>query len=238
MTSSDHSHKCATCPTRHKTEWRDLTEQELELIELTKKSRIYEPGETLYHQGDNADGVFCIQSGLVGARFIDVDGNSALLRLNGEGKTVGYRAFLSRQPQGSSAEVLTPSFICHIDGDALSKLLANSPQVGERFLQHAIEDMNDTESQFGVSLTGSVKVKFLHTLMVFYRQHGSRCEDGLETIDLPIKRSDIAEMIGARPESISRLVRSLQDEELLKFDGRKVSFTNMEAVMQEAGLTA
>lgn len=38
----------------------------------------------------------------------------------------------------------------------------------------------------------------------------------------------------ARPESISRLVRRLEEKGLLKFDKRRVRFTDMEAVLREA----
>lgn len=236
MIDNKSSHQCATCPIRHKTEWRDLSDPELEIVEQAKHARDYETGETIYHQGDASDGVYCIQTGLVGARYIDVDGNSALLGLNEAGSTVGYRSFLSKQPHSNSAEVLSPSFICFIEGAALTKLLIASPQMGERFLQHALADIGKTEALYARSLTGSVKSKFLHLIMVFYKQHGYQDASGNLTVQLPVKRTDIAEMIGAQPESISRLVRTLQNDGLLKFEGRKVLVTDMDAVLFDAGL--
>jgi len=237
MMDNKASHKCATCPTRHKTEWRDLTIQELAVVEQAKHAREYVPGEVLFHQGDNSDGVYCVQEGLVGARYIDVDGHSVLLRLSSAGTTVGYRAFLAKQPHGSSAEVLSPSFICFIEGAALSRLLVSNPQVGERFLEHVVKDIGDTENLYARSLTSSIKARFLHAIMVFYKQQGYRDESGNPTVKLPLKRSDIAEMIGAQPESISRLVRSLQTEGLMQFEGRKVFISNMDAVLLELGVT-
>ena len=237
MTDNKFSHKCATCPTRHKTEWRDLSAPELEIVEQAKHAREYEPGEIIFSQGDTGSGVYCIQKGLVGARYIDVDGNSALLRLNGAGSTVGYRAFLAKQPHNSSAEVLSPSFICFIEGAALTKLLIASPQVGERFLQHAVADIGNTEALYARSLTGSVKSKFLHLIMVFYKQHGFQDVSGSLRVELPVSRTDIAAMIGVQPESISRLVRTLQNDGLLQFEGRKVLIADMNAILYEAGLT-
>ncbi len=236
MSKNTASHKCATCPTRHKTEWRDLSDSELELVEKGKHARYYEPGEILFHQGDVSDGVYCIQEGLVGSRYIDVEGNSALLRLNDAGTTVGYRAYLSKLPYNSSAEVLSPSFICFIRGSVLSNLLAANHSIGERFLEHVVKDMEETESRFARNLTGNLKNRFLHMIMVFYQQSGYRDESGKPIVELPIKRSDIAEMIGSQPESISRVISEIQKQRLLKFEGRKVFITNMDTILDEVGI--
>jgi CRP-like cAMP-binding protein len=236
MSKSDVSHKCATCPTRHRTEWRDLSSSELELVEQGKHARNYQPGELLYHQGDASDGIYCIQEGLVGSRFIDSDGNSALLRLSKAGTTIGYRAFLTKQSHGSSAEVLSPSFICFIQGSVLSKLLAANPHVGERFLQHTVEDLEETENRFARSLTGNLRNRFLHMIMIFYQQHGYHDENNNPIVELPIKRSDIAEMIGSQPESLSRVISNVQKQRLLKFDGRRVLITDMETILDEVGI--
>lgn len=69
MNNNTAPHKCASCPVRHKTEWRDLSNSELDLVEQGKHARFYEPGEILFHQGDVSDGVYCIQEGLVGSRY-------------------------------------------------------------------------------------------------------------------------------------------------------------------------
>ena len=106
------NHNCANCPSRQKTEWRALGASELALVDQAKQTRTFEPGMTLYHQGDQGGGVYCIQSGLIGLRRIDENGKSVLLRLCPAGTTVGYRAILSKQAQRDTAEVLSSSVVC------------------------------------------------------------------------------------------------------------------------------
>lgn len=237
MTKNSTVHKCATCPTRHKTEWRDLSESELAMVEQSKNSRQYEPGEILFRQGETGDGIYCIQTGLVGSRFVDVEGNSALLQLASAGTTVGYRSFLTKQIHGSSAEVLSSSYICFIGNNSLSSLLISNPQIGERFLQHAMQDMEDTESRLARSLTGNLENRFLHMILVLYQKHGYRDKDGKPIVEIPVKRSDIAEMIGSQPESISRVISKIQKQGLFKVEGRKVVIKNLGAILDEVGAT-
>ncbi len=237
MTQCNPSHNCANCPSRQTTEWRDLTGAELALVDQAKQTRMFDPGTTLYDQGDEGGGIHCIQSGLIGLRRLDEDGNSALLRLCSGGTTIGYRAYLTKEAHLNWAEVMTPSIVCFIERSYVTRLLAANLQLGERFLQHAIEDLSEVESDYARSMTRSMKSRFLHVLMVFYEQLGYRDDTGSPTVELPIKRGELAEMIGAQPESISRLIRQVQMEGLLQIDDRRVQIHDMEAVLRKAGVT-
>ncbi|MGD9669436.1 MAG: Crp/Fnr family transcriptional regulator [Hyphomicrobiaceae bacterium] len=228
-------HRCADCTSRQTTEWQILTGQELAIIDQAKRTRILEPGAILFRQGDNADGVYCIQSGLIGLRRITPTGDSALLRLCTSGVTVGYRALLSKAPHRNSAEALSPSVVCFIERSSVRRLLETNPQLGERFLQHCFCELDETEADYAKSMTLSLKARFLHVLLILNERLGYQDENDNDVIELPIQRYELASLVGARPESISRLVRSLEAEGLLQFDKRRVRFIDMDAVLREAG---
>lgn len=237
MTTCDPAHDCTNCPSRQTTEWRDLTGSELALVTEAKRTRSYDAGAILYDQGADCEGVYCIQSGMIGLRRLDEDGNSALVRLCRGGMTVGYRAFLSKRPHLNSAEVLTPSVVCFIARSYVSRLLVANPQIGQRFLQHAMQDLEQTEAEYARILTSDLRSRFMHMLMIFYEQIGYEDEAGRPALDLPLKRSELAELLGIRPESISRLIKSVSTEGLLDFDDRRVHIRNMDEVLRIAGAT-
>jgi len=227
-------HRCADCTSRRSTEWQVLTGPELAMVDQVKRTRVLEPGAILFRQGDNADGVYCIQSGLIGLRRITPTGDSTLLRLCTSGVTVGYRALLSKVPHRNSAEALSPSVVCFIERLHVRRLLESNPQLGERFLQHCFGDLDQTETDYAKSMTMGLKARFLHVLLIFYERLGYRQGD-YDLVDIPIQRAELASLVGARPESISRFVRSLEEEGLVQFDKRRVRFLDMEAVLREAG---
>jgi CRP-like cAMP-binding protein len=212
-----------------------LSEDELLTLDKTKQSRVYEPGETLYHQGDDCTGVYCIQSGLVGLRHIDENGHSVLLKLHSPGTTIGYRAFLSKEEHSNSAEILSPGVVCFLERSTVTNLLSKNPKLGERFLMHCLDDLNDTENDYANSLLLDKKMRLLHTLMYFYERFGKQDEQGGRFVDLPIKRIELADLIGIRPESLSRLIRTLEVEGILQFDRRRVDFSKMEEILDQIG---
>ncbi len=210
-----------------------------ELAEICKSKRVIncKPGESIYTQGEPGNGVYCISSGLIGLRRVDVNGNSVLVRLAGAGTTVGYRTFLTGQAHINSAEVLTPTVLCYIKRARIEALLKSNPLLGERFMQHFFEDSIETENDYVRSMTMGMRSRFLHVIMVFYRRFGYQDEQGNAIVELPIKRGELAELVGVRPESISRLIDQLQTDELMSFNDRRVEFSDMETILQQAGIT-
>ncbi|MCP4332907.1 MAG: Crp/Fnr family transcriptional regulator [Gammaproteobacteria bacterium] len=236
MTSKKTINRCADCPTRKATEWRVLGDDELESIDKCRRMVHCEAGETIFSQGDPGNGVYCIQSGLIGLRRVDVNGNSVLIRLSSAGSTVGYRTFLTHETHVNSAEALTASVLCYIPRPRVEQLLKANPLLGERFLQHFCDDAAETESDYVRSLTMGMKSRFLHLILIFYERFGYQDENGNSIVELPVKRGELAELVGVRPESISRLIDQLQSDEIMRFNDRRVQFSDVDEVLQQAGV--
>ena len=236
MTEKKTTNSCSDCATRETTEWRVLGDSELESIDRCKRLIHCEPGETLFSQGDPGNGVYCIKSGLIGLRRVDVNGNSVLIRLSSAGSTVGYRTFLTREAHVNSAEALTASVLCYIPRPRIEQLLKENPLLGERFLQHFCDDAAETENDYVRSLTMGMKSRFLHLILIFYERFGYQDDEGNSVVELPVKRGELAELVGVRPESISRLIDQLQNDEIMHFNDRRVHFSDVEEVLQQAGV--
>jgi len=237
MTNESLLNSCMQCPTLGTTEWCVLDECDLTSVTKSKRIITCEPGETLYSQGDPGNGVYCIKSGLIGLRRVDVNGNSVLIRLATAGTTVGYRTFLTGEAHVNSAEALTAGVICYIARPRVEKLLSANPLLGERFLQHFFDDAIETENDYVRSLTMGMKSRFLHLILVFYERFGYQDENGNAIVELPVKRGELAELVGVRPESISRLIDQLQSAEIMCFNDRRVQFSDVDKVLQQAGVT-
>ena len=217
------------------TEWRNLSESQLEKLTKYKSHRDYQSGEILYHQGDECHGLYCVQSGVVGLRRFDIEGRSSLIKLASPGDTVGYRALLGKSPHVNTAEILKDSRICFIDRSIVHEMLLHEPTVGERFLARSLSDMERLEANYMRAKNLTTREQLLHFLMILYEQFGEQDESGRDYIMLPIARKDIAELIGATPESISRTIKKLEMEQLVRFEGRMAQFRDISAIFDQIG---
>ena len=233
LPSTSRAFDCNSCEARCGSEWSCLSERDLQSLNSTRKAKAYTPGQVIYRQGDDFDGVYCLQSGLIGIRRMDEHGNSALLRLVNPGETIGYKSFLRKLPHDNTAETLMPSRVCFVDRQTVGFLLRSSPALGLRFLDHSLRDLASAEHRYMESVTAKARTRLLHLLLVLYERFGSRTEDGGYKIELPITRQDLAGLIGTAPETMSRTIQRLQTEGLAEFDGRVVRISSIDAVLHD-----
>jgi CRP/FNR family transcriptional regulator len=235
-TSQPASVACFDCQYRERSQWSVLGADEMELLDRTKICRRFDPGEVIFHEGDPCTSIFCVMDGLVGIRKTDAEGNSVLLaRMATAGDTLGYRPFLANEAHRGTAEPLKPSTICTIDGKAVHELLLHNPSLGLQFLERAVKDLGEAEEHYFQTVTLSVRARFAHLLLVLKEQYGKTAADGGLSIELPLSRGDLAAMIGARPESMSRTIRKMEDEGIAKFAGRTVHVPRIDQLINELG---
>jgi len=231
-----HIANCFTCQNRSHTEWCVLTDDELSRFNGTKASREYLPGEVIFHEGDPCVGVHCLESGLVGFRKSDIDGNSTLLALAYPGRTLGYRAFLAGEDHSTTAEALKPSRVCFIDRATVRGLLDHNPALGFQFLRTVSRDLGEVEEKFHQGVTMSVRARFLHLLLVLKDRYATVTDNGSMTLELPLSRQDLAAMIGTRPETLARTIRQIENDGIARFSGRIMTAPSIHALLDELAL--
>jgi CRP/FNR family transcriptional regulator len=227
------SHTCAVCHVGRRSDWHDLDETSLAVLERGRRRRELGSGEVVFAQGERNDGVYCVSGGTVGIRRLDSNGNSVLLELAYPGDTVGYRSFLTDSEHKTSAEALGPSIVCHIDHATVTALLAANPALGLRFLKRSIGALEDAHDTMFRQATFSNRHKLVHLLLVLVGRHGHRLVNGSQSIELPVSRRDLASMVGTRHETISRIIGRLETDGIAHFSGRQVMIPNVEALAAE-----
>lgn len=224
---------CLTCPLRQHNEWRVLKEEEIRLLARNRKRRDYDTGEHIFSVGEPSHGIYCVVSGTVAIRKSDAEGNVVPIRLSYPGDTLGYRGLLLGANRRYSAEALEPSRICFIDKPVVKALLDRNPALGQQFLQRIANDLNDAHDHLMRNATLSNRSKFVHLLLALMNRHGCTANDGSQFMQLPLSRRDLASMIGARHETLSRIISRLEEDGLARFSGRTVHLTQPHSLLQE-----
>lgn len=192
-------------------------------LSASARPAVFEPGRTLFRQGDACAGIYLINSGIIGLRLGDEAGESALLNLCRTGGMLGHAAWLGHAAHNVTAEVLTISRVLFVDRRSVDRVCQSDPRVKDYLVQAAIRDLHRSQHHCAALLTHGLKTRLINTLLSFVSDdvcHASRQTD--RVIHLPIQRKDLAALIGAAPESLSRLIGKLEADGLIKFDGRQV----------------
>ncbi len=224
---------CSACVVLKRSDWRVLCGEDLAILTAGITSRRYESGETIFWMGEVNHGIYCVSSGAVAVRKIDTEGNAVLLQLGYPGDTLGYRSFLSEGEHKTTAEALGPTHICHVRPETISRLLERNPSLGLQFLKRASQELEQAHDAIVQNVTLSNRQRFAHLLLVLARRHGRPRPDGSRTIVLPLSRRDLASMIGARHETLSRIIGRLEADGVANFSGRHVHVPEIDALVKE-----
>ena len=222
---------CVSCDKRAK-EWCPLGGN-INRLDDAKTLHMYQAGQSLYHQGTRALGLFCVESGTIALRKLDAQGNETIVRLIHPGQTLGYQALFADELHTTTAEALTKSRVCFIEKQTIQDLFQEFPQLSLSFLQRMAEDLHQAEED-RLHLTAlPVRARLAHLLLLLKDYYGTINKEGDVEIELPFSRQDMASMIAARPETLSRTLRALERDGVAIFDKKKVTIKDLDDLFDE-----
>ena len=225
--------RCLNARLRTDTEWGALTPDEIDLFNQNVVCSTYKPGQNIFMQGDPCKGLYLVEDGLIAVRKIDEDGLSAIVRLAYQGNSLGYRPLLAGENHRATAEVIKAARICFVDATTMRRLLISNPKLGMRFLEHTAQTLGEAEERLFQVAALSVRTRLIHLVVLLRHHYGTVTRDGTLFIELPMSQKVVADMIGARPESVSRTLRKIQKEGLMNLSGRTVRVDKIGRLIEE-----
>ena len=224
---------CFTCQNRDMREWCILSFEDLALLDKSKTTYTYEPGQIIFNQGDPCRGIHDIETGTIAIRRTNSEGNSTLVRLAHGGQTLGYRDYFGGKEYTSSAEALRKCTVCHIDSKALQDLLQHNPSLGLRFLERIADDLESVEESLLQRATLPIRTRLAHLLLTLKFRYGEADNDGTIKIDLPMQRQDLAALLATRPETLARAFKAMKVDGVLTSSGRTVTIPDLDNLLDE-----
>jgi CRP/FNR family transcriptional regulator len=224
---------CFACQAREQSEWCALADDDLDVLDRAKTCNIYEPGQVIFYEGNTCLGIHCVEDGTVTLRKSDSQGGSVVVGMLGAGHTLGYLAYFSGGPYNVTAESLTSCRVCFVDKAAVRQILQRNPAVGMAFLRRFAEDLQSSEEERVRALTLPLRARLAHILLVLKDRSAEVDDRGQITIELPLSRRDLAAMLGARPESLSRMIRDFHDAGIARFGTREVIVPDLDLLIDQ-----
>ncbi|MBZ4022553.1 cAMP-binding protein [Rhodobacter sp. TJ_12] len=219
-------HPCGRCIFYEKSLWHPVGLGSVSQLANGFSRREVAQGEVLFEQGAPNRGVFCVSKGLFALRSHNADGSSTLMRLAYPGEIIGFRSFLSQGEHQTEARALMPARVCTVARISAEKLIRNHPAILERLMVRAVAEIDRSHTRIIAAATTSNKDRLAKLLSWLMARHGAPEGDGLH-MHLPMTRSDLADLIGVQRETMSRLIKRLEEDGTYRFSGREVWIRSM-----------
>jgi len=161
-------------------------------------------GETLFSEGDDADGIYEVVSGMLRLYKLLPDGRRQITGFLSAGQILGLA------PEGThvySAEAITDVTLCRYPRAGFDRLIDEVPGLARRLLAVTSHELRAAQDQMLLLGRKAAAEKVASFLLLMADQQGSD-----DDVAVPMARSDIADYLGLTVETVSRTFTKLKTE--------------------------
>ena len=191
-----------------------LSDEQLEQVSQRFRE-VHHPADTVIcHEGGNAERLFFVAHGKVKLMRHSPDGDDVVLDLLPQGALFGGLAPLGTQHYPETAVAQTDCCVLAISGADFQQLLEAHPAVTLAVLRSVARSLDDARETIRQLTTSDVRTRVAVALAKLAERLGDADSQGV-LIRSPLSRQDLAAMIGATPETVSRVMADLKREGLI-----------------------
>jgi len=194
-----------------------LPANQLEEIKRITVLRRYNKGEAIFFEGDEGDGFYIVARGSVKVFKLSLEGKEHILHILGSGEPFGEVPVFSGRPFPANAQALIESRLLFLPRAAFIDLITTNPSLSLNMF--AILSMRLRE--FTVQIE-NLSLKEAPERVATYLIHLSDEQGHPDFADLHISKKQLASMLGATPETLSRVFAKMSDQGLIEVAGRRI----------------
>ena len=190
------------------------------------QERRFARNEVIFLEGDAAAGFYLVAQGQVKIFKTSLEGKEQILHVFGRGEPFGEAPVFSGQSVfPASAVSLSAADLLFFPRREFVSLISSSPDLALSMLAVLSRRLRQFAAQIeSLSLKDAPSRLAAHLVYLAEEQGCSDCV----TLDIP--KGQLASLLGASPETLSRIFTSLSAEGLIRVDGRKIELLRYEAL--------
>ncbi len=207
-----------TCPHRGDRLFYNLSPPGVRRLSEITSASSYPKGATLFVEGQSPRGVFILCAGRVKLSTSSIDGRTLIVRISETGEVLGLSATITGTPYELTADVIEPTQANFISRTDFLNFLHEHGEVSLRVAQQLGETYHAAIAEMrSIGLSHSAAEKLARFLLEWCASHG----DGGDEIraKFTLTHKEIAQMIGASRETVTRLFADFKKRQLLQIKG-------------------
>lgn len=194
-----------------------LAEDQLRELATIVVDRPYRRGQVIFRQGEEGKGFYVVQSGRVKIYKLSPDGKEQILHIFGPGEPFAEVPVFAGQCYPANAEALEDSRLWFFPRAGFVELIRRHPSLALNML--AVLSLRLRQL---VNLVEDLSLKEVPARLAAYLLYTAE-QKGTTQFDLDIPKSQLANLLGTTPETLSRLLAKLVKEAYLETSGPRIT---------------
>jgi len=207
-----------------------MKDLEQKIIELGH-SKVYKKDEFLFHADDLAEGFYYLQSGEIRVFKMDEQGKEVEVIRPNPGDFFGEAIVFVQKRYPSYAQAVKDSQVVFFEKNSFFQRLETDPAIGMFFLHLLAKKCIVLNKRIEALELRTVRQRLIQYLV-------SSCGgDTSCVVTLPMKKAELAKLLGTISETLSRNLKQLQEDGLINVERNTIHIKDKLRLNEELGET-
>ncbi len=195
-----------------------LSDTDLETLLQHTAKKSYPKNAILIHEGDTSGSMYVIESGKVKVYLSDDEGKEVILAIQGPGSCLGEIALLDDEPRSASVVTLEKSTFHVITKEDFRQCLAANPDLAFAVIRTVTQYLRTSTEKVKDLALRNVYGRVVNTITKLAAE-----QDGKLVVTEKLTQQDIADMVGASREMVSRILHDLVTGGYIETKGKQIT---------------
>ncbi len=182
-----------------------LPEEQLRMLATVVTRRSAPRSSTIMAAGDATDSLFIVLSGRLKVMMSDSDGKEVILAILGPGEFFGEMGLIDDEPRSASVVTLEPCELLSVAKRDFRKCMAENFEMSMAVMRGLVRRLREADRKIGSLALLDVYGRVSRLLLDM-----AETVNGEKIVTKRLPKQDIAKMIGASREMVSRVMKDLQ----------------------------
>ncbi|MCX7891897.1 MAG: cyclic nucleotide-binding domain-containing protein [Burkholderiales bacterium] len=182
-----------------------LPEPQLSLLTKVVGRKSYTRGTTIINAGDPTDALYIVISGRLKVMMSDDEGREVILAILGQGEFFGEMGLVDDAPRSATVIAIEPCELLVMSKADFKKCLSDNFDIAMGVMRGLVKRLRDADKKIGSLALMDVYGRVARLLLEMSEEI-----DGQKVVTKKLPKQDIAKMIGASREMVSRVMKDLQ----------------------------
>jgi CRP-like cAMP-binding protein len=186
---------------------------------------------TLFSEGDAAENIYYLESGLVKLYKRNAEGKEIIIQIVAPGELFGEQALGEEHTRAMAAEILHEGVLYVVPRHTFIQFCNRFPEYWHAFSELLISRKRELEKKIELLCLQDVEYRILYYLAELATVFGVK--NGQE-FSVPLSQGELASLIGATRETTSTTLNALARKGLIRLGRRQLILTSIDVVTTAA----
>ena len=182
-----------------------LSEHQLGLLTAAVSRKSLPRGTTVFAAGDVTDSLYVVISGRLKVMMSDDEGREVILAILGPNEFFGEMGLIDDHPRSASVVALEACELLSLSKREFKRCLAENFEMAMTVMRGLVMRLREADQKIGSLALMDVYGRVAHLLLEM-----AETVNGQKVVTKKLAKQDIAKMIGASREMVSRVMKDLQ----------------------------